>query len=106
MDTFISKVWKLIDLQFPLLMEDLNSFLLKEGNISQEDYEKVKKVIASVKLSYYSGDFNKLRMSLKDGLNQLKSVQVKKPFPPEMKIRFDSVIKTISELVEGDKAVT
>ncbi|AWR99255.1 hypothetical protein [Metallosphaera hakonensis] len=99
MEEFISKVWKLIDLQFPLIVADMETYLLREGNISQEDYNKIKSIIKSVKNAYYSSDFNKLKIYLKDGLEQLKSIQPKKPFPPEMKARFDEVIKTMTELI-------
>ncbi|BCS92255.1 hypothetical protein [Metallosphaera javensis (ex Sakai et al. 2022)] len=106
MDLFISKVWKLIDLQLPLVVTDAETYLVREGNITQEDYEKIKNVARSIKSSYYSGDLNKLKTSLKEALNQLKSIQPKKPFPPEMKARFDGVIKTLTELNEPQQVTS
>ncbi|ABP94426.1 hypothetical protein [Metallosphaera sedula] len=106
MDPFMSKVWKLIDLQLPLVVTDAETYLVREGNLTQEDYEKLKNSTKSIKISYYSGDLNKLKTSLKEALNQLKTIQPKKPFPPEMKARFDAVIKTLSELAETAQATS
>ncbi|MCY0849878.1 hypothetical protein [Sulfuracidifex metallicus] len=106
MDSFISKVWKLIDLQLPLVVTDVETYLVKEGNLTQEDNEKLKGAVKSIKISYYSGDLNKLQISLKEALNQIKSIQPKKPFPPEMKARFDAVIKTLTELTEPQQVTS
>ncbi|QKR00053.1 hypothetical protein GWK48_06405 [Metallosphaera tengchongensis] len=103
MDEFISKVWKLLDLQFPLVITDMETYLVKEGFFTNEDYEKLKSIEKTVKKEYYDGKHSKLVNSIKNGLEQLKSIQPKKPMPPEMKIRFESLVKTMEDLAKSSE---
>ncbi|NON61890.1 hypothetical protein [Acidianus sp. RZ1] len=97
-----SGLWTIYDLQLPLVEIDFSTYLLKEGYISQEDIENFNKAKALVRESYYLNRSNEVQIieKLKEALSLLESIKPKKPFPPEMKIRFEELKRAIKEVLE------
>jgi hypothetical protein len=99
MADIVSKLWTLIDLQIPLVTTDMETYLLKEGIFTQDDLNKFKEISKSIKRAYYAlqRDPEDAIKTLKKALEELKTIQPKKPMPPEMKIRFEAIMRALVE---------
>lgn len=104
----LNKLWMVIDLQLPLVQSDMNTFLLQDGEITKEDLDSFNN---ATKLLYQAYDLiekneNKAKELINQSLQILESIKPKKPFPPEMKIRFEELKESLKEIVSQNTTVT
>ncbi len=98
------KLWTAIDLIIPLVTADMETFLVKDGEITEEDLNNYRTAIKKVKEAYKLSDTNRSLQLISEAVQILDSIKPKKPFPPEMKIRFEELKDTLKScLTEGKK---
>ncbi|MCI2414217.1 MAG: hypothetical protein MPF33_03020 [Candidatus Aramenus sp.] len=101
------KLWTAIDLLIPLVTADMETFLVKNGEVTEEDLNNYRNAVKKVKEAYKSSDINRSLQLVNEAVQILESIKPKKPFPPEMKIRFEELKDTLKSCVaEGKKEAT
>ncbi|BDC19590.1 hypothetical protein [Acidianus sp. HS-5] len=98
-------LWRIIDLQLPLVKSDMESFLVKDGEITEDDLKTFNEASELIKKAYNiaENDLNSSKNLLKEALSKLDAIKPKKPFPPEMRIRFDELKSSIHEILGENK---
>ncbi|AEE93969.1 conserved hypothetical protein [Acidianus hospitalis W1] len=101
----LDTLWRIIDLQLPLVKSDVETFLIKDGEITEDDLKIFNEASELIKKAYYSAekDPNSARNLVKEALTKLESIKPKKPFPPEMRIRFDELKSSLMEVLGENK---
>lgn len=98
----ISILWRVIDNDIPLVNDDITTFLIRDGEITQDDLKLWNDAVKKIKEAYkkiYS-DEKEAQSLLSSSLELLNSIKPKKPFPPEMRIRFEELKASISKCLE------
>jgi len=102
-----NKLWTAFDLQIPLILEDFDTYLLREGVFSEEDYKKVinaRKLLKEIIDRMYSKKASNVDEVVKkrvdEVLNLISSLQPKKPLPPEMKRRIEDLKQNLEYIKE------
>jgi len=98
----VSILWKVIDNDIPLVNDDMTTFLIKDGEITEEDLKLWNDAVKKIKEAYkkiYSNE-NEAQSLLSSSLELLNSIKPRKPFPPEVRIRFEEVKNSISKCLE------
>jgi len=102
-----NKLWTAFDLQIPLILEDFDTYLLREGVFSEEDYKKVinarkllKEVIDQMYNKKASNVDEVVKKRVDEVLNLISSLQPKKPLPPEMKRRIEDLKQNLEYIKE------
>ncbi|ARM77139.1 hypothetical protein B6F84_09495 [Acidianus manzaensis] len=97
----INKLWMVIDLQLPLVKSDMNTFLLQDGEITQDDLNNFNNAEKIIRQAYQISDSNesKAKDLIKDALQILDNIKPKKPFPPEMRIRFEELKASLKDIL-------
>jgi len=98
----VSILWKVIDNDIPLVNDDMTTFLIKDGQVTEEDLKLWNDAVKKIKEAYkkiYSNE-NEAQSLLNSSLELLNSIKPKKPFPPEVRIRFEDVKNSVSKCLE------
>lgn len=97
----LNKLWIVIDLQLPLVESDMNTFLLQDGEITKEDLDNFNNAAKIIFNAYELAEKNetKAKELISQALQILENIKPKKPFPPEMRIRFEELKQTLKEIV-------
>jgi outer membrane protein TolC len=95
------KLWKAIDLEIPLVLTDMETFLVRDGEITEDDLKNTKLAFKKVREAYENED-NAIKL-IQEAISILNSIKPKKPFPPEMRIRFEDLKKTLEECIKDSK---
>ncbi len=98
-------LWRIIDLQLPLVKSDMESFLVKDGEITEDDLKTFNEIVELIKKAYYNAekDPNLSKNLVNEALTKLETIKPKKPFPPEMRIRFDELKSSLKEILGENK---
>ncbi|MEM0374569.1 MAG: hypothetical protein QXV69_06445 [Sulfolobaceae archaeon] len=106
MEEIRNKLWTAYDLEIPLIIEDFEIYLLREGIFNEEDYKKIlqlKKILKDLVNYTYNKNKkvrNELIKLLDDAIGLLSSLQPKKPLPAEMKRRIEDLRRNLQEIKE------
>ncbi|WP_369610959.1 hypothetical protein [Sulfurisphaera javensis] len=98
----LSILWRVIDNDIPLVNDDMTTFLVKDGEITEEDLKIWNDAVKKIKEAYKKVNYNQndAKSLLNSALELLNSIKPKKPFPPEVKIRFDELKNSVSKCIE------
>ncbi|MBB5253925.1 hypothetical protein [Sulfurisphaera ohwakuensis] len=98
----ISILWKVIDNDIPLVNDDMHTFLIKDGEITEEDLKIWNDAVKKIKEAYKKLIFNEneAKSLLNSSLELLNSIKPKKPFPPEVRIRFEELKTSVAKCIE------
>lgn len=97
------KLWKAIDLEIPLVLTDMETFLVRDGEITEDDLKNFKLAAKKVREAYETENKDVSIKLIQEAISVLNSIKPKKPFPPEMKIRFEDLKKTLEECINDFK---
>lgn len=99
-------LWRIVDLQLPLVKSDMETFLVKDGEVTEEDLKVFYEASELIKKAYYASEKNPnyAKSLVKEALDKLESIRPKKPFPPEMRIRFEELKASLREVLGENKA--
>lgn len=97
------KLWKAIDLEIPLVLTDMETFLVRDGEITEDDLKNFKLAAKKVREAYETENKDVSIKLVQEAISVLNSIKPKKPFPPEMKIRFEDLKKTLEECINDFK---
>ncbi|AWR94262.1 hypothetical protein [Acidianus brierleyi] len=97
------KLWKAIDLEIPLVLTDMETFLVRDGEITEDDLKNAKLAAKKVRDAYEAKNKDASIKLVQEAISILNSIKPKKPFPPEMKIRFEDLKKTLEECINDSK---
>lgn len=89
-------LWEVINNLIPLFQDDVDTFLTKEGYISEEDRGKWNNAVRIIKEAYrksFSSNSEAIE-DVKKALNELAGISPKKPLPPEMKLGLRKLERT------------
>nr|WP_155864371.1 hypothetical protein [Acidianus infernus] len=83
----------------------METFLIKDGEITEDDLKIFNEASELIKKAYYNAekDPNSVINLVKEALTKLESIKPKKPFPPEMRIRFDELKSSLMEILGESK---
>jgi len=98
----VSILWRVVDNDIPLVNDDMTTFLIKDGEITEEDLKLWSEAVKKIKEAYrkiFSNE-NEAKTLLSSSLELLNSIKPKKPFPPEVRIRFEELKNSISKCLE------
>ncbi|AWR98292.1 hypothetical protein DFR86_08180 [Acidianus sulfidivorans JP7] len=97
----LNKLWMIIDLQLPLVKSDINTFLLQDGEITQDDLNNFNNAEKIILQAYEISETNpnKAKELVNQALQILENIKPKKPFPPEMRIRFEELKSSLKEIL-------
>ena len=101
----VSILWKVIDNDIPLVNDDMTTFLIKDGQVTEEDLKLWNDAVKKIKEAYkkiYSNE-KEAQSLLNSSLELLNSIKPKKPFPPEVRIRFEELKNSLSKCLETIK---
>jgi len=93
-------LWEVINNMVPLFQDDLDTFLLKEGYLTDEDRNKWNNAVRLIKDAYRKS-FSSVTAALEDvrrAQEIIQGITPKKPLPPEMKTRLDEIISYLSSM--------
>jgi len=94
-------LWRLIDNDIPLSDDDFRTYLVKDGIITEEDLKVWNEAVKKVKEAYKKLTATHIAVKLlNESLNLLNSINPKKPFPPDTKVRFEEVKQNIKKVIE------
>lgn len=98
----ISILWKVIDNDIPLVNDDITTFLVRDGALSEEDLKTWNNAVKLIKDSFkkINNNESEAKSLLNKSLELLNSINPKKPFPPEMRIRFEELKTSVSKCLE------
>lgn len=98
----ISILWRVIDNDIPLVNDDMTTYLIKDGQIGEEDLKSWSEAVKKIKEAYKKISYNQndAKSLLSSALELLNSIKPKKPFPPEIKIRFEELKNSVSKSLE------
>ncbi len=97
------KLWKAIDLEIPLVLTDMETFLVRDGEITEDDLKNAKLAAKKIREAYETENKDTSIKLIQEAISILNSLKPKKPFPPEMRIRFEDLKKTLEEIVNDSK---
>lgn len=94
-------LWRLIDNDIPLSDDDFRTYLVKDGTITEEDLKVWNEAVKKVKEAYKKLTATQMAVKLlNESLSLLNSINPKKPFPPDTKVRFEEVKQNIKKVIE------
>lgn len=100
-EELISILWRVIDNDIPLVNDDMTTFLIKDGEITEEDLKNWNEAVKKIKNAYkVIQRKDEAKSLLSSSLELLNSIKPKKPFPPEMRIRFEELKNSVAKCIE------
>ncbi|BCU66573.1 hypothetical protein HS7_00100 [Sulfolobales archaeon HS-7] len=100
MENAVKSLWKAYDLLLPLVNTDITTYLVKEGFYTEDDVkvwnEAKRHIVSAYKLVFTKGKF---KDEVEKAIGALDNLKPKKPLPPEMKERMDSLISSLKESI-------
>ncbi|MUN29395.1 hypothetical protein [Sulfuracidifex metallicus] len=93
MGSLDEKLWEILNNMIPLFQDDIDTFLVKEGYLTEEDVKKWNDIVKLIKEAYKKSfsSPNECLEKVKNATELLSSISTKKPLPPEMKTRLEEI---------------
>ncbi|AAY79843.1 hypothetical protein [Sulfolobus acidocaldarius] len=101
--SLIDIMWKLVNYSIPLANDDFETYLTKDGTITEEGLNLWKDAIKAIREAYSKIDKGDKQSSFKllsQALEKLNSIKSNKPLPPDAKVRFEEVKNNVSKAIE------